>query len=180
MKTLTRSVAGGIIGLEEAVERVERIDLSMVKMKIMDKEEGKGWGQSHTEIVEIKYRRFLAMNMMFPDRKIVPSVELPTAPLEYSQNDNLSFLHHYLSSRRVVNFYVMIQTMSIQIDQKKTITFERFRYKSPNGMIEAYGVVPKSDFPMPVVLFCRGGNRDFGAIDERTATNLMLPLVHTL
>ncbi len=77
MNTLVASSRqGSKMSLEEALRRVATIDLSMVKMKIMDPEEGKGWEPEYADAVETKYRRYLAMYLMFPERKIVPNKEV--------------------------------------------------------------------------------------------------------
>ncbi len=65
--------------------------------------------------------------------------------------------------------------MSLSVNQKKAVTIERFQYESPNGSIEGWGVIPQIDSPCPVIIFCRGGTRYTGAIDEPLAINLMLP-----
>jgi dipeptidyl aminopeptidase/acylaminoacyl peptidase len=59
---------------------------------------------------------------------------------------------------------------------ENSIQFSRFQYRSPNGLIEAIGVVPKTKKKLPVIVFFRGGTRDFGAINQRTIPALMLPL----
>jgi hypothetical protein len=44
-----------------AMELINSIDLSMVKMKIMDEEEGQGWEHDYADHVEKLYRRYLCM-----------------------------------------------------------------------------------------------------------------------
>lgn len=60
--------------------------------------------------------------------------------------------------------------------ERSEIEFARFKYRTPNGLIEAVGVVPKTKKSAPVILYFRGGTRDFGAIEHRTIANIMLPL----
>lgn len=48
------------------------IDLEMVKMKLMDTEEGLGWTTEQCDIAEVEYKRFLHLNKRFPDFAIVP------------------------------------------------------------------------------------------------------------
>lgn len=76
MLTAERIVSDSGVSVEEAIDKVAQIDLTMVKRKIMDKEEGQGWDESYADTVETKYRRYLAMYLMFPKRKIVPNKEV--------------------------------------------------------------------------------------------------------
>ena len=48
------------------------LDLSKVRMKLADPEEGKGYSTDELELLEQEYRRFLALHLMFPDEDIVP------------------------------------------------------------------------------------------------------------
>lgn len=52
---------------------VTHIDLGMVKMKLMDTEEGPGWTMQQCEAAEIEYKRFLTLNKVYPDAAIVPN-----------------------------------------------------------------------------------------------------------
>jgi hypothetical protein len=45
----------------ETLNKVAAIDLSMIKIKLMDEEEGQGWSREYTEYVEVRYRRYLCM-----------------------------------------------------------------------------------------------------------------------
>lgn len=58
--------------VSEALERVASIDLRMVRLKLADPEEGKGWTQEQLDAVEREYRRFLALHLTHPDAAIVP------------------------------------------------------------------------------------------------------------
>jgi len=51
---------------------IANLDLEMVKMKLMDTEEGSGWTAEQCDIAEIEYKRFLHLNKKFPDFAIVP------------------------------------------------------------------------------------------------------------
>jgi len=56
-------------------ELVDRIDLTMVKMKLclpVDKE-GKGWSQERADEAESQYRMFLKLCAMFPEVDVVPT-----------------------------------------------------------------------------------------------------------
>ncbi|XXT22442.1 hypothetical protein WME94_12865 [Sorangium sp. So ce429] len=56
--------------LADALRRVEELDFSMLKRKLLEE---KGWTVEVCEEVEGLYRKFLALNMRYPDRKICPS-----------------------------------------------------------------------------------------------------------
>lgn len=49
-----------------------RLDLSAVRMKLSDPEEGKGYAASHLNLMEGEYQKFLAMHVAFPDMDVVP------------------------------------------------------------------------------------------------------------
>jgi hypothetical protein len=51
----------------------ETLDLSMVKVKLADRDEGAGWSPNFCDRVELEYRRYLALSRQYPDRAIVPS-----------------------------------------------------------------------------------------------------------
>src|SRR4051794_7619512 len=58
--------------VDHALSRISMIDLSAVRMKLADPDEGKGWDDEMLDSVEREYRRFLALNYAYPDRTIVP------------------------------------------------------------------------------------------------------------
>jgi len=55
------------------MQEIQDIDLSMIKRKLMDPDEGQGWSAEFCDLVEQEYRRFLAMTRAYPDLAIVPS-----------------------------------------------------------------------------------------------------------
>lgn len=58
---------------EKALELLaERLDLGNVRMKLADREEGKGYSDTELDLAEREYRRFLALHLMYPDEDIVP------------------------------------------------------------------------------------------------------------
>ncbi len=58
---------------EEALARLDDLlDLSNVKMKLADSEEGPGFDPQFIDLMEIEYRKFLAMQLMYPDADTVP------------------------------------------------------------------------------------------------------------
>jgi hypothetical protein len=50
----------------------------MIKRKLQDKEEGKGWSIEVCEDVEIEYKRFLALKRKYPENDIVPHRNIDT------------------------------------------------------------------------------------------------------
>jgi hypothetical protein len=62
--------------LAGAVRLVDGIDLSMVKLKLMDANEGPGWSADYADHVERRYRRYLCMIYLRPDRSIVPTQDI--------------------------------------------------------------------------------------------------------
>jgi hypothetical protein len=57
----------------EALERINSlIDLSNVRTKLADPEEGKGYGQQRLDLMETEYRKFLAMHLAYPEAEVVP------------------------------------------------------------------------------------------------------------
>lgn len=63
-------------GLGLHMDDIEILDLSMVKLKLQDSEEGTGWTVEKCDAVEIDYKRFLALKRAYPDREIVPNREV--------------------------------------------------------------------------------------------------------
>jgi hypothetical protein len=60
----------------EAIEKIATIDLSMVKLKLMDEEEGLGWTTEYADLVEERYRRYLCMVYLRRDGSNVPTKEI--------------------------------------------------------------------------------------------------------
>ena len=57
---------------------IAAIDLSMVKLKLMDTEEGAGWSAEQCERVELEYWRYLMLSCRYPGKAIVPSKVVDT------------------------------------------------------------------------------------------------------
>jgi hypothetical protein len=58
---------------QAAMDRLDDLlDLSDVRMKLADSEEGPGLDQGQIDLMEQEYRRFLAMQLMHPGAVIVP------------------------------------------------------------------------------------------------------------
>lgn len=59
--------------VRDALRRVDEvIDLSNIRMKMADPEEGAGLTERELAVMEAEYRRFLALHLAFPDADIVP------------------------------------------------------------------------------------------------------------
>jgi hypothetical protein len=56
--------------LAGALERVNQLDFSMLKRKLIEENE---WTEEFCDEVEGLYRKFLALNLRYPDRKICPT-----------------------------------------------------------------------------------------------------------
>lgn len=57
----------------DAIDRLEaRLDLSLVRMKLADPEDGAGYAGPELDVMEREYRRFLALHLVHPDADIVP------------------------------------------------------------------------------------------------------------
>jgi hypothetical protein len=52
---------------------IEDLDLEMIKLKLMDPDEGEGWTREYADQVCEEYRKFLALTRAYPDLAIVPS-----------------------------------------------------------------------------------------------------------
>jgi hypothetical protein len=48
------------------------LDLTNVRLKLADPDEGKGYGSAHLDVMEAEYRKFLALKLTYPDGDIVP------------------------------------------------------------------------------------------------------------
>jgi hypothetical protein len=58
---------------DAALRRLDDLlDLSNVKMKLADAEEGPGLDSARIELMEAEYRKFLALQLLAPDAVIVP------------------------------------------------------------------------------------------------------------
>jgi hypothetical protein len=56
--------------LAQAMASVAELDFAMLKRKLVEEY---GWTPEHTDEVEDLYRKFLALNAAYPDRKICPT-----------------------------------------------------------------------------------------------------------
>jgi len=56
--------------LQEALAKVEKLDFSMLTRKLVEEQ---GWTSEYCNEVEDLYRKFLALNVRYPEKKICPS-----------------------------------------------------------------------------------------------------------
>ena len=91
--------------MQDMLSGIATIDFSMVKLKLMDTEEGEGWSADQCDGVEREYRRYLALSRQYPDKAVVPS-KVVDAFWHYHILDTQAyaddcdrvfgyFLHHY-------------------------------------------------------------------------------------
>jgi hypothetical protein len=60
------------VSVDRAIAQVEGLDFTMLKAKAEEPREGAGWDPAHSREAERKYRRFLALHVMFPGECLVP------------------------------------------------------------------------------------------------------------
>lgn len=87
------------------MEDIEKLDLTMIKLKLQDSEEGQGWNGEQCDETEKEYKKYLALKRHYPEKEIVPNrfVDLfwhqhilDTAKYADDCNDLFGyFLHHY-------------------------------------------------------------------------------------
>jgi hypothetical protein len=73
METI-KAVAGG--ALRERVARIENLDLEPIMVKLMDPEDGKGWSLDQCFTAEKWYKRFLILNLCYPEKSIIPNGQI--------------------------------------------------------------------------------------------------------
>ena len=61
------------MSVEVMTKDIEELEFDLLKLKLMDSEEGEGWTKEYTDSVEREYRRFLALTRAYPELAIVPS-----------------------------------------------------------------------------------------------------------
>jgi hypothetical protein len=89
----------------QSMEDIAALDLSMIKLKLQDAEEGPAWTAEKCDAVEVDYKRFLALKRAYHDVEIVPNKEVDLFwhqhildTEKYAQDCELlfgNFLHHY-------------------------------------------------------------------------------------
>jgi len=53
------------------MEDIIAVDFTMIKLKLQDTEEGKGWTVEKCDETETEYKRFLALKRTYPGKEIV-------------------------------------------------------------------------------------------------------------
>jgi hypothetical protein len=67
------TVATASYTVEDALRKLDaELDLSNIRMKLLDPEEGHACGVDELDLMEAEYRKFLALHLAFPDDEIVP------------------------------------------------------------------------------------------------------------
>jgi hypothetical protein len=59
-----------------SINLIDELDFSMLKLKLMDKEEGENWTYQMCENAEWKYKMFLKLIYLYPNESIVPDLEI--------------------------------------------------------------------------------------------------------
>jgi hypothetical protein len=69
---MTAATTTDIAPLEALARTQELIDLTAIRRKLADPEEGKGLMAEQLDVMEAEYRRFLAMHLAYPGADVVP------------------------------------------------------------------------------------------------------------
>ena len=87
------------------MEDILAVDFTMIKLKLMDKEEGQGWSAEQCSEAEKEYKRFLGLKRAYPEKDIVPNKMVDSFwhqhildTEKYAQDCELlfnRFMHHY-------------------------------------------------------------------------------------
>jgi hypothetical protein len=71
-----------------AQKAIQAVDLSMVRMKLMDHEEGEGWSAEFADKLVAEYRKFLLLTKTYPNLGIVPAKLVDKVNLETTEKRN--------------------------------------------------------------------------------------------
>lgn len=134
--------------VEAALERVAAVDFTMLKHKLGQE---KGWSPEHQCEVEDLYRRFLALNIVYPNQKICP-----TGPIDefwhahildtraYEQDCDFLFGHYFhhfpYFGMRGPDDYAALQTA---FDQSTELFIRHFGIDPCRGETQARGCSPQ-------------------------------------
>lgn len=139
------------LDVAEAIERVSAIDLSMVKLKLMDEEEGLGWTREYADLVEQRYRRYLCMVYLSRHGANVPTKEIDEfwhqhilatrAYAEDCENVFGEFIHHfpYFGMRGEADK----QDLEDSFERTKAFYFELFGEPYTGEFMDAAGTCHK-------------------------------------
>jgi hypothetical protein len=133
---------------ETALARVTALDFSMLKQKLGEE---KGWSSEYQEEVEGLYRRFLALNIVYSDRKVCP-----TGPIDEFWHAHIldtqayerdchylfgHFLHHFpYFGMRGPEDYTALQTA---FDDSRSLFIRHFGIDPCGGETQARGCSPQ-------------------------------------
>jgi len=134
--------------VEAALARVAELDFSMLKHKLGQE---KGWSSEYQEEVEYLYRRYLALNIVYPDRKICP-----TGPIDEFWHAHIldtrayerdceylfgHFLHHFpYFGMRGPEDYTALQSA---FDDSRDLFIRHFGVDPCGGETQARGCAPQ-------------------------------------
>ena|ERR1039457_779675 len=66
-------LASSVPTVQEALARLDDLlDLSNIRMKLADPDEGKGYDMDDLDLLETEYRKFLALRLAYPEMDVVP------------------------------------------------------------------------------------------------------------
>lgn len=134
--------------ITEAVARVAELDFTMLESKL---EVEKGWTREYIDQVEDLYRKFLALNVVYPDRKICP-----TGPIDEFWHAHIldtrayhadchklfgEFLHHfpYFGMRGPDDR----DALDAAFDHSRALFIQHFGIDPCGGEVEARGCSPQ-------------------------------------
>ena len=140
------TVAGAEV--EAALARVASLDFTMLKHKLGEE---KGWSPEYQSEVESLYRRFLALNVVYTDRKICP-----TGPIDEFWHAHIldtrayqadcdylfgHYLHHFpYFGMRGADDYAALQTA---FEQSRELFIRHFGIDPCGGETQARGCSPQ-------------------------------------
>ena len=91
--------------IEQMKAGIDALDLDAIKIKLLDKREGKGWSREYADQVEIAYKRFLFLSVKYSGSPIIPTLDIDAFwhyhildTMKYAedcQNTFGFFLHHF-------------------------------------------------------------------------------------
>ena len=65
------------LSLEKQLQ-FENLDFTLIKFKLKDAIEGEAWSTKKCNNIELYYKRFLILNYLFPEERIVPTKDIDT------------------------------------------------------------------------------------------------------
>jgi hypothetical protein len=91
--------------IEQMKAGIDALNLDAIKIKLLDKREGKGWSREYADQMEIAYKRFLLLSVKYPSSPIIPTLDIDAFwhyhildTMKYAedcQNAFGFFLHHF-------------------------------------------------------------------------------------